>query len=445
MQSNLKIVVILMLICFAPAALSAQENTCPALVQAAVEAVRENCADIGSNEICYGNPSLNIQPRPNVRIVFAEPGDRVTLSAVETLDSSPFDSLTGNWGVAFMRVRANLPDAGLTLLSFGDVSLDNLSQTSSEFIALDVTVREPTGANVRETPSLDGNVIGTLLANNTYVAIGRLADGTWIRLLNGGWVASELLRSRYNLMMLEVLPPGAPAGDGSYPYGPMQALHFRSGSDDSPCDGAPDSGLLVQTPDGISGVQMQVNGADLIFTGTAWLQTQATGETVVSMLEGELLYGEGQTLSAGERMQYGYQGETIVFNEPEAYHYARARYLPLPLLPREFELVFSLGGVINPFAPGTGFLTTIPADAACIVAWTVDVNLRAGPGVDYPVRQGVPGGFYANPDGRAVGSDERVWWRLAEGIWIAVDNTYTAGNCEQDAVPLVDAPPLQSG
>ena len=101
--------------------------------------------------------------------------------------------------------------------------------------------------------------------------------------------------------------------------------------------------------------------------------------------------------------------------------------------------------MIKPFAPGTGFLTTIPADAACTVAWTVDVNLRAGPGTDYPIRQGVPGGYYGNPDGRAVGSDERVWWRLAEGIWITVDNTYTAGDCEQDAVPLVDAPPLQSG
>lgn len=445
MQFSLKVTPVLLLLCFAPALVAAQENVCPALVQAAVELVREQCADLENNQICYGNPSLNIQPDPEVRIVFAEPGDKVTLSALVTLDSSPFDPLTGNWGLAFMRVRANLPDNALTMLSFGDVTLDNLSVVSSEFIALDVTVREPAGANVRETPTPDGEVIGTLFASNTYAAVGRLEDGSWIRLLDGGWVAAELLRSRYDLTMLEVLPPDAPASDGSYPYAPMQSIHFRSGIDDSPCDGAPDSGLLAQTPDGILDVPLQVNGAALVFTGTLWLQTQPTGETVVSVLEGELLYGDGETLEAGERIQYGFQTDTIVFSSPEAYYFSRARYLPLQLLPREFELSFSLGGVIKPFTPGTGFLTTIAADAACTVAWTADVNLRAGPGTDYPIRQGVPGGFYANPDGRAVGNDERVWWRLADGIWIAVDNTFTAGACEQDAVPLVAAPPLQPG
>jgi len=439
---GLKIGGILLILSIAPAALSAQENVCPALVQAAVEQVREECADLENNTICYGNPSLNIQPRPNIRIVFAEPGDRVTLSVVETLNSSPFDPLTGNWGVASLGVRANLPDGALALLSFGDVSLDNLSEASSDFIALDVTVREPTGANVRATPRPDGEVVGTLFASNTYVAVGRLDDGSWIRLLDGGWVAAELLRSRDDPAMLEVLSPDAPGSDGVYPYGPMQAIHFRSGIDDSPCYGAPDSGLLAQTPDGVFGLRLEVNGAPLVFTGTLWLQTQPSGATVVSVLEGELLYGAGATLKAGERMQYGYQADTIVYGEPEAYYYARARYLPLPLLPREFELVFSLGGVIKPFTPGTGFLTTIPVDAACTVAWSVDVNLRAGPGTDYPIRQGVPGGFYANPDGRAVGSDQRVWWRLADGIWIAVDNTFTAGACEMDAVPLVDAPAL---
>jgi hypothetical protein len=150
LRFQLKFWFALLLMAFAPIAL-AQENICPALVQAAVEATRTNCSEIESNTICYGNPSLNIQPLPEVRIVFAEAGDTVTLSAVETLDSSPFDPLNETWGLAFMRVRANLPDAALTVLSFGDVSLDNLSEVSSDFIALDVTVREPTGANVRET------------------------------------------------------------------------------------------------------------------------------------------------------------------------------------------------------------------------------------------------------------------------------------------------------
>ncbi|MBZ0288347.1 MAG: SH3 domain-containing protein, partial [Anaerolineae bacterium] len=411
----------------------------------AVELTRESCAELDDNVICYGNPSLNVQPHPNVRIVFAEPGDRVTLSAVDMLDSSPFDPMTGNWGLAVMQVRANLPDAALTVLSFGDVSLQNTSTASSDFIALDVTVREPTGAIVRETPAPDGEEIGTLFASNTYIAVGRLEDGSWIRLLDGGWVAAELLRSRFDLTMLEVLAPNDEAGDGGYPYGPMQSIHLRSGIEDSPCYGAPDSGLLVQTPDGIFGVQLQVNGAPLVFTGTLWLQTQATGETVVSVLEGEVLYGDGKTLEAGDQMQYGFQGDTVVYGPVTEYYYAHARYLPLPLLPREFELKFSLGGVIKPFTPGTGFLTGIAADAPCTVAWTGDVNLRSGPGTEYAIRRGLPGGFYAIADGRAAATDGSLWWRLADGIWIAQDNTFYAGACGDDVIPLVDAPPLASG
>ena len=445
MRLSLKFALFFLLFCLAPAALAAQENMCPALVQSAVELTRTNCSELDTNVICYGNPSLNIQPHPNVRLVFAKPGDNVTLSAVDTLDSSPFDPLTGNWGLAVIRVRANLPDAALTMLSFGDVSLQNTSEASSDFIALDVTVREPTGAIVRQTPSPDGKVTGTLFTKNTYVAVGRLEDGSWIRLLDGGWVAAELLRSRFDLSLLEVLAPDAAASDGAYPYGPMQSIHFRSGIVDSPCYGAPDSGLLLQTPDDIFGVPIQVNGAALVFTGTVWLQTQSTGETVVSVLEGEVSYGDGKTLKAGDQMQYGFQGDNVVFGKPEAYYYAHARYLPLPLLPREFELPFSLGGVLKPFTPGTGFLTTIPADATCTLAWTGDVNIRSGPGTEYPIRRGIPGGFYANADGRAVAKDGSLWWRMADGIWIAVDNTYTAGACGDDVIPLVDAPPLQSG
>src|SRR6185503_8158310 len=179
MRLSLKLGLFLLLLCLAPAVLAAQENMCPALVQSAVELTRQSCSELGDNVICYGNPSLNIQPRPNVRIIFAKPGDDVTLSAVDTLDSSPFDPLTGNWGVAVIRVRANLPDAALTMLSIGDVSLQNTSEASSDFIALDVTVSEPTGAIVRETPSSDGTVAGTLFTKNTYVAVGRLEDGSW--------------------------------------------------------------------------------------------------------------------------------------------------------------------------------------------------------------------------------------------------------------------------
>jgi hypothetical protein len=140
------------------------------------------------------------------------------------------------------------------------------------------------------------------------------------------------------------------------------------------------------------------------------------------------------------RLEFETVGQNIEYTSPEDFFYTRLRNLPLSVLPREIELPFSTGGLITPFEPGTGFLNTIPADDACTVAWTVDVNLRAGPGTDYPIRQGIGGGYYGLPDARAVGTDGRLWWRLADGIWLAADNTAAAGAC--GALALVEAPPL---
>ena len=46
MRLSLKSTVVLLLLCLAPAALVAQENVCPALVQSAVELTRESCAEL---------------------------------------------------------------------------------------------------------------------------------------------------------------------------------------------------------------------------------------------------------------------------------------------------------------------------------------------------------------------------------------------------------------
>ena len=159
-------------------------------------------------------------------------------------------------------------------------------------------------------------------------------------------------------------------------------------------------------------------------------------------MEGEVFYGDGKQLKPAERLEYGFQGDKVLYGSSSEYDYANARYLPLVLLPREFELPFALVGVIFPFTPGTGFLQTFTADSPCVAAWTADVNLRGGPGTNYPIQRGVSGGFYGKPDARAVGSDGAVWWRLVDGVWVAADNTAVAGSCGTLAV--VAPPPLPS-
>jgi len=412
----------------------AQDADCPNTFQAAVERTHELCADTPSNQVCYGNPPVQIQPRANVRLVFAQPGDQVDMGAVESLTTSAADNDT--LGLAFLNARGNFPNSSFTMIAFGSVTLQNESHAASDFSIISMRVTAPEGANVRELPSTDAYLLQPGYDfGDTVIAYGRLEDSSWIR-LGDGWVRADLVESDDDISLLNVLPPDYHDYEGL--FGPMQDFSLTTGTADSPCAGAPESGLLVQATH--EETVVQVNGWPIVVSGTAWLQSDEDGLIVVSVLEGTA--GNADILlNAGEKFRFGYlEGDWFV-GEPETYDYVRARNLPLLLLPRQIELPFSTGGLITSFEPGTGFLNTIPADGPCTVAWTVDINLRAGPGTNYPIRQGVSGGYYAQPDARAVGTDGRLWWRLAEDVWLAADNTAAGGAC--GTLPLVEAPPTK--
>ena len=425
---------------------AAQDEDCVAAFQSLMDSVKLVCSnsDVSVNQLCYGSEPLTILPRPNIRLDFSKPGDIVDLAAIQSVTTSPLNADDGTGGVAVMKVRANLPDSFVSMVAFGDVTLDNQSEAASDFIALPVSVAASQGANIRMAPNSSATQIGSLISGQVVPAIGRTEDSTWLLVVASGktgWVSTRLLNGKFDFSILRVTAPDEHVL--SLEYGTMQAFHFRSGWDDAPCTGVTDSGILVQNQGGSDGAVLEVNGARIVVTGTIFLQTQVTGETFLGVLEGQLSYNDGKKLDVGQRLQYGYQADVIQFAQPDDYNYVRARNLPLSLLPREIELPFSTGGVVMPFTPGTGFLNDIPSDAACTVAWAGDINLRAGPGTNYPLRQGVPGGYYAQPDARAVGTDGRVWWRLAEGIWISADTTVGAGSC--GTLPTVEPPPLESG
>ena len=55
---------------------------------------------------------------------------------------------------------------------------------------------------------------------------------------------------------------------------PMQAFYLRTGIGDVACEEAPESGLLIQTPDGIDEVTFNVNGVDVQVGSTVLFQTE---------------------------------------------------------------------------------------------------------------------------------------------------------------------------
>lgn len=439
LAAGLRLASLLILISAAPTL--AQEADCAAFARQVIAQVAETCAEIGFGQACYGSPVLEAQPAENVRLDFSEPGDVADLGSLQTLVSRPLNAAAEDWGIAALNVRAGLPERGVTLLLFGDVTLRNARVGAPDLVVLNARVTWSGGANLRAQPSSDAPLAGTLRFGETARALGRVADSSWIY-VPFGWVAANLLSSDQDFSLLTVFDPQN-VPDLASIYGPMQDFRFRTGFQDATCSGTPDSGILVQSPDGAAGIELRVNGAPLIFTGTLLLQSTAEGKTMLSVLEGAAAYGAGQIAEAGQQITYGFQGDVIVYESPTAYNYARAQALPLALLPRPVELPFSLGGLIFPFAIGTGFLNTIAADAPCVAAWSVDVNLRSGPGVEYPIRRGVPAGFYALPDARAQGTDGALWWRLAEDFWVAANVTAAGGAC--GSLPMIAAPLLPQG
>ncbi len=117
-------------LCAAPIRMSAQGFTCPQIVETALAATDQFCADIGRNQACYGNIQLDAELRPtaaNTRFQVA--GDVVNVADLQSLRLSPMDVTTGEWGVAMMKLQANLPDTlpgqNVTFVLFGDVEIEN--------------------------------------------------------------------------------------------------------------------------------------------------------------------------------------------------------------------------------------------------------------------------------------------------------------------------------
>ena len=119
----------LLLLCIAPA-IAAQPGSCPALVDDLLAQLDSICADVGRNEICYGNTQLEAVPFADVEnFTFETVGDIEGVSRLQTLDLSPLDEETSEWGVVLMRLQADLPDTipgqNVTFIAFGDVELTN--------------------------------------------------------------------------------------------------------------------------------------------------------------------------------------------------------------------------------------------------------------------------------------------------------------------------------
>ena len=107
----------------------AQNDECSALVQTALDSVADFCDETGRNQVCYGNVQLDatvVDDAPDFS--FEAPGDLADVALIESLQLSVLRS-PDEWGIALMKIQANLPDTvpgqNVTMLLFGDVVIEN--------------------------------------------------------------------------------------------------------------------------------------------------------------------------------------------------------------------------------------------------------------------------------------------------------------------------------
>jgi hypothetical protein len=238
-----------------------QSAQCPAVVAQALTAVDTACQRTGRNQICYGNVQLSAEFNDGAGVIaFNAPGDIADLSAIRTVDLSPLDADGGQWGLALMRVQANLPDTlpgqNVTFLLFGDVELENVSEET-----------------------------------------------------------------------------GVPS-----------SFYFRTGIGDSACSEAPSSGILVQTPSGVSEVTLRMNGVDIALGSTAYLQAQPGSDMAVSVIEGKAeieAQGVLQIVTAGSKSNIPMSDDLNPAGPPspaEPYEAAELQNLPVNNLERQISV-----------------------------------------------------------------------------------------------------------
>lgn len=343
---------VLMLYLFAVSIIQAQDATpqpgadCPAIVATALTITKESCSETSRNQVCYGHFVLDAAPYVGVEedFKFNEPGDIERISAMRSLRLSAMDEAAGTWGVALMQVEAALVDSppeDVTFVMFGDVSLNSPVEL--------VPIHASQGTNIRRQPSSTSPIIASLAAGQTVTANGRLADSSWIRVRISeaegsiGWVAGDLVTTDGDLESLAVVDP---AGDvqTNLAYGPMQVFYLQTGEQDSPCDEAPNSGLMIQTPEGIAEVTLLVNEVDITLRATAFVQAQPEGDLSLYVLEGSATVqsnGVSHTLVPGTMLHVPLDENGTAAgppSEPEPYSLSPLQSLPLDLLDRPVEV-----------------------------------------------------------------------------------------------------------
>jgi len=111
----------------------AQSEQCPVIIESALDSLDNFCQNAERNQACYGNVNLVAEPKSDISdFQFEQIGDIVDLTDIESMQLSPLDETTGEWGLVLMQLQADIPNTlpgqNVTFILFGDVQLIDVSE-----------------------------------------------------------------------------------------------------------------------------------------------------------------------------------------------------------------------------------------------------------------------------------------------------------------------------
>ncbi|MEM9950003.1 MAG: SH3 domain-containing protein [Chloroflexota bacterium] len=271
------------------------QGACTIDVSAIIERVNTECADLGENEVCYGNRNVNVTPRLNLgNFEFDSPGDLAELYNIQSLVVDAIDPTTDTWGVAQMRllVGSNTGLQDMTMLLFGEFNIENAVEDTP---TLDLMV-QISQKQIYIAPNTDSALVETVSSGTFLTGLARLEDTSWIRVENPttrrvGWVENSGIQPVEDSLSTGILP--IQAGDSPY-FGAMQAFYFQSGQTDLGCNTVESDGLLIQTPEGQARVSLLINEVSIELA--SGFNADGERESGTALIQANPLNGQDMTI-----------------------------------------------------------------------------------------------------------------------------------------------------
>jgi hypothetical protein len=438
---------------------AAQEaETCPAIVETALQSLDALCQGAARNQACYGHRMLMAEAQPDVTdFQFDTPGDITPVSTIRALHLQALDEADSAWGVALLRLQANLPDTlpgqNVTVLLFGDVTL-RAAEDAGGLVPMQAfyfrsgmgdsqCTEVPESGILIQSPGEGGPV--ELTINDVSVELGSTAflqsnaeNGMTLFLLEG--------QARVTAFEVEqVVPAGTkltiPVDEDMHAAGPPSAMEVFAADEVSHL-----SGIVQSLPENVPVVpdftytQMGVSGCEsgelAQMKPGEWVKLVQAVYTAATLEEAQALLNQAYpiTMNGGQLPTYfAPVAQTSAGFVVEVYAWWQV----------------SSGGH-NLQTTGENGQTSCDFEIApepdenpagvCTLAAGGTVNLRSGPGTEYARAATLAAGQGVQPVGQAASTDGQTWWQLADGNWVRSDVVSASGDCASLPV-ITDLPP----